>query len=62
MAPICSEGDCQNNPTPLWADSIDQIAAQFGVDPKQLCAYNNMTNCSALNFRCSAVAIPVVPM
>jgi hypothetical protein len=46
----------------VWTDSIDQIAAQFGVDPKKLCAYNNITNCSVFSFRCSALAIPVVPM
>jgi hypothetical protein len=55
-------GHRKSSSLPLWADSIDQIEAQFGVDPKKLCAYNNMTNCSALNFRCSAVAIPVAPM
>jgi hypothetical protein len=46
----------------VWTDSIDQIAAQFGVDPKKLCAYNNITDCSAIGFRCNALAIPVVPM
>jgi hypothetical protein len=43
----------------MWTDSADQIAAQFGIDPKVLCKYNNMTNCNALSFRCSALAIPI---
>jgi hypothetical protein len=43
----------------LWSDSVDKIGAQFGVSPKRLCEYNNMTNCNALSFRCSALAIPV---
>jgi hypothetical protein len=47
--------------TIVWSDTVYQIAQQFGVDPDRLCVYNNMTNCSDLAFRCSALAIPVTP-
>jgi hypothetical protein len=62
MAPVCYHDtlqlpDCGQGI--FWTDSVDQIAAQFGIDPKRLCEYNNMTNCSALSFRCSALAIPI---
>jgi LysM repeat protein len=42
----------------LWEDSVYQIAQQFGVDWKDLCALNQMKNCSVLPFT-SALKIPV---
>jgi hypothetical protein len=67
MAPVCCHDttdpqypqlpDCSRGI--FWTDSVDQIAAQFGIDPRVLCEYNNMTNCNALSFRCSALAIPI---
>jgi hypothetical protein len=53
----------------LWEDSVYQIAQQFGVDWEDLCALNQMKNCSAecalpgveciLNYGGSALRIPV---
>ena len=45
---------------PLWLDSVYQIAQHFGVEWRALCAYNQMKNCSAVNYACgSALKIPV---
>jgi hypothetical protein len=40
---------------------VYQIAQQFGVDWKALCALNQMKNCSVLPFSGSALKIPVHP-
>ena len=46
-------------PPCLWEDSVYQIAQQFGVDWKALCALNQMNNCSELDYEGSALKIPV---
>jgi hypothetical protein len=46
-------------PDCLWEDSVYQIAQQFGVDWKDLCAFNKMENCSVLEFSGNALKIPV---
>jgi LysM repeat protein len=43
-----------------WTDSIDNIAAQFGVDPKRLCKFNNLANFSQISGMCGGLKIPVV--
>jgi hypothetical protein len=42
-----------------WEDSVYQIAQQFGVDWKALCAFNGMKNCSAISYIGSSLKIPV---
>jgi hypothetical protein len=44
-----------------WTDSVDNIAEQFGLDPHELCAFNNLSNCSEFSLWCSALKIPVNP-
>jgi hypothetical protein len=38
---------------------VYNIAAQLGVDPKRLCEYNNLANCSEISGWCGALKIPV---
>jgi hypothetical protein len=45
----------------LWEDSVYQIAQQFGVDWKALCALNQMKNCSELDYVAASLKIPVRP-
>jgi hypothetical protein len=45
----------------FWEDSVYQIAQQFGVGWKDLCALNQMKNCSVLQLSGSALKIPVRP-
>jgi hypothetical protein len=40
-------------------DTVDDIAAQFGIDPTGLCAVNKLRNCSALYWGGSALVIPI---
>jgi hypothetical protein len=48
------------NCTACWEDSVYQIAQQFGVAWKALCAFNQMKNCSVLAYDYgSALKIPV---
>jgi hypothetical protein len=50
-----------SSPPCLWEDSVYQIAQQFGVDWKDLCALNQMKNCSFLRYEALALKIPVRP-
>jgi hypothetical protein len=43
----------------VWADTVDQIAEQFGLDPKELCKLSGLKNCSTF-CQYSAFKIPVV--
>jgi hypothetical protein len=45
----------------VWEDSVFQIAQQFGVGWKELCAFNEMKDCSLLDYEKSALKIPVRP-
>jgi hypothetical protein len=40
---------------------VYQIAQQFGVDWKELCALNQMKNCSELDYATASLKIPVRP-
>jgi hypothetical protein len=42
-----------------WGDTIDDIAAKFGVDSAHLCSVNNLVNCSAFYWEGSSVVIPI---
>jgi hypothetical protein len=42
----------------LWTDTVDQVAARFGVSATRLCELNKMKNCSKICFL-SALKIPV---
>jgi hypothetical protein len=44
--------------SPMWTDTIDQIATRFGISPESLCTFNNLTDCSVLSWTCSALKIP----
>jgi hypothetical protein len=49
LAPVYN----QNYSTVLWADTLDQIAKQFGVDAQTLCALNELKSCDDfLPIRC----------
>jgi hypothetical protein len=59
QAPVCQYTNRSVLPVCDQTDSVDSIAAQFGVDPKRLCKFNNLTNCSQFSAWCSALKIPV---
>jgi LysM repeat protein len=42
-----------------WTDTVDDIAAEFGIDPELLCAVNQLKNCSAWYWEGSALVIPI---
>jgi hypothetical protein len=44
-----------------WTDTVDQIAAEFGLDPDRLCTLNKLANCSEFDWVISAFKIPVTP-
>jgi hypothetical protein len=59
--PPARSGDgCQGVPC-VWEDSVYQIAKQFGVDWQVLCAFNQMKNCSNMNYEGASLKIPVRP-
>jgi hypothetical protein len=60
-SPLPGEHLCHKPLPPEYDDSVYQIAQQFGVDWKALCVFNQLKNCSTIDYIGNALKIPVRP-